>query len=351
MSIDQQATSLVGTLNSSSSLSVEYEPLLKPNPARFVVFPIEYPEIYQMYKKHQGCFWIAEEVLLSDDIVHWKNKLNADERHFIKMILAFFASTDGIVNENLAQRFYAEVQIPEARLFYGFQIAMEGIHGEMYSILIDTLVNDKAEQLHLFNAIETVPSIAKLSQWAIKWIDDKNSTFAERLVAFACVEGILFSGPFCAIFWLKQKGIMPGLTQSNELISRDEGLHRDFACLLYKDYLKVRLSQERVEEIVKESVDFEKEFITESLPCKLIGMNSEMMIQYIQFVADHLLESLGHHACYKVSNPFDWMENIALSGKTNFFERRVTEYGLSKLTGNGSGSASSTIKVLADDDF
>lgn len=341
MSNDQQTNSVV-------------EPLLKPNPARFVVFPIEYPEIYQMYKKHQGCFWIAEEVLLSDDIVHWKNKLNADERHFIKMILAFFASTDGIVNENLAQRFYAEVQIPEARLFYGFQIAMEGIHGEMYSILIDTLVNDKAEQLHLFNAIETVPSIAKLSQWAIKWIDDKNSTFAERLVAFACVEGILFSGPFCAIFWLKQKGIMPGLTQSNELISRDEGLHRDFACLLYKDYLKVRLSQERVEEIVKESVDFEKEFITESLPCKLIGMNSEMMIQYIQFVADHLLESLGHHACYKVSNPFDWMENIALSGKTNFFERRVTEYGLSKLTGNNKMTAASKgngIQVLADDDF
>lgn len=335
----------------SSEAIIDYEPLLKPNPARFVVFPIEYPEIYQMYKKHQGCFWIAEEVLLTDDIVHWKNKLNADERHFIKMILAFFASTDGIVNENLAQRFYTEVQIPEARLFYGFQIAIEGIHGEMYSILIDTLVNDKAEQLHLFNAIETVPSIAKLSKWAIKWIDDKNSTFAERLVAFACVEGILFSGPFCALFWLKQKGIMPGLTQSNELISRDEGLHRDFACLLYKEYLKNKLSQERVEEIVKESVDFEKEFITESLPCKLIGMNSELMIQYIQFVADHLLESLGHHACYKVSNPFDWMENIALSGKTNFFERRVTEYGLSKLTGTSGGMADKAIKVLADDDF
>jgi ribonucleoside-diphosphate reductase beta chain len=332
------------------------EPLLEENPNRFVIFPIRFPEIWDFYKKAQGSFWTAEEIDLKDDISHW-GRLDESERHFIKMILAFFASTDGIVNENLAQRFYNEVQFPEARCFYGFQMAIENIHGEVYSQLIDTLVSDKTEQDRLLNALHTIPSIAKLSKWAINWISSESAntkSFAERLIAFACVEGILFSGPFCAIFWLKQKGKMPGLTFSNELISRDEGLHRDFACMLYKNYIRGKLTQEQVEAIVKEAVEFEKEFITESLPCKLIGMNSDLMVQYIEFVADHLLKSLGHEKCYGSSNPFTFMENISLSGKTNFFEKRVAEYNLSgfeKKSGYdkaGSNAVPKQIKILTD---
>ncbi len=322
------------------------EPLLKDNPNRFVIFPIDYSDIWQYYKKAEGSFWTAEEIDLADDLIHWNEKLDDDERHFIKMILAFFAATDGIVNENLALKFYSEVQISEARCFYAFQMAVETIHGEVYSLLIDTLINDKKEQHRLFNAINTIPSIRKLSQWAINWITDDNS-FGERLIAFACVEGILFSGPFCALYWLKEKGVMPGLTFSNELISRDEGLHCEFACLLYS-HLRNRLSQERVEKIVTEAVDFEKEFINESLPCKLIGMNGQSMTEYIQYVADRLLLMLGYRMIYNTANPFKFMENICLSGKTNFFERRVGEYSISGFEKNTSSKNDKTIKILDD---
>lgn len=300
------------------------EPLLKEHPNKYTIFPIEYHDLWQYYKKAQSCFWMTEEIDLSDDLNDWK-KLDNDEKHFIKMILAFFAAADGIVNENLAERFLVEVQISEARQFYAFQIAMESIHGETYSLLIDTLISDKQEKDKLFNAIKTIPSIKSLSEWALKWITNTKS-FAERLIAFACVEGILFSGPFCALFWLKShKKLMPGLTFSNELISRDEGLHMDFACAMYKHIVN-RLPQERIHQIVKEAVDFEKEFILESLPCRLIGMNSEMMSQYIEFVADHLLLQLDCEELYGASCPFSFMENISIDGKTNFFERRVAEY-------------------------
>lgn len=304
------------------------EPLLLENPERFVLFPIKYTDIWGFYKKALGSFWTAEEIDLKDDKVHWNNKLDTNERHFIKNILAFFAATDGIVNENLALKFYSEVQFPEARAFYAFQMQIETIHSEVYSELIDTLITNKEEQTHLFNAIRTIPSISKLSNWALRWINDQNP-FAERLVAFACVEGILFSGPFCAIFWLKQKGVMPGLTLSNELISRDEGMHMDFACLLYNSYIKNRLTQTRVEQIIQEAVSFEIEFITESLPCKLIGMNNELMINYIKYVADRLLLSLGYQKFYNAKNPFQFMENISIKNKTNFFEERVSEYSIS----------------------
>jgi ribonucleotide reductase beta subunit family protein with ferritin-like domain len=304
------------------------ELLLKENPDRFVLFPIKYKDIWDMYKKAEGSFWTAEEVDLNVDIGQWngvlEKKIDKEEQHFIKMVLAFFAATDGIVNENLALKFYSEVQLPEARAFYACQMQMETIHSEVYSLLIDSLITDKEEQSFLFHAIETIPSIGKLSKWALNWITN-GASFAERLVAFACVEGILFSGPFCAIFWLKKRGLMPGLSYSNELISRDEGLHRDFACLLYT-YLNDKLTQSRVEQIVIEAVEFEKEFITVSLPCVLIGMNSQMMTQYIEYVADHLLVTLGHTKLYKTTNPFEWMENISLNGKTNFFEKRVGEY-------------------------
>jgi ribonucleoside-diphosphate reductase beta chain len=300
------------------------EPILIENPNRFTVFPINHPDLWQLYKEAESSFWVAEEIDLKDDVDHWP-LLDADEQHFIKMILAFFAATDGIVNENLVQHFMNEVQLSEARQFYAFQIAMEAIHGETYSLLIDTLVRDEAEKQHLFNAIHTIPSIKKLSQWALNWVTD-SSSFQERLVAFACVEGILFSGPFCALFWLKQKGKMPGLTFSNELISRDEGLHMTFACRLYKNYLQEKLPVERVYQIVEEAVEFEREFITESLPCRLIGMNSIMMTEYIQFVADHLIQLLGYPPKYGSKNPFKFMDLISLDGKTNFFERRVSEY-------------------------
>eukprot|EP00095_Tigriopus_kingsejongensis_P002828 snap_masked-scaffold80_size398941-processed-gene-2.13 protein:Tk02828 transcript:snap_masked-scaffold80_size398941-processed-gene-2.13-mRNA-1 annotation:"ribonucleotide reductase m2 polypeptide" len=300
------------------------EPLLKANSRRFVILPIQYDSIWQMYKKAEASFWTAEEVDLSKDLTDWAN-LKADEKYFISHVLAFFAASDGIVNENLVERFMAEVQVPEARCFYGFQIAIENIHSEMYSLLIDTYVKDAREKDRLFNAVETVPAVKKKADWAIKWISDDEATFGERIMAYACVEGIFFSGSFAAIFWLKKRGLMPGLTFSNELISRDEGLHTDFACLIFH-HLKNRPSPERVAEIVAEAVKIESEFLTEALPCNLIGMNCELMVQYIQFVADRLLVELSCDKMFRVTNPFDFMDNISLEGKTNFFEKRVGEY-------------------------
>lgn len=301
------------------------EPLLQENPQRFVLFPIKYHEIWQMYKKSQASFWTAEEIDLSKDMHDWNNRLNDDEKYFISHILAFFAASDGIVNENLVERFSAEVQVPEARCFYGFQIMMENIHSETYSLLIDTYVKEPAQRTYLFNAIETIPAIAKKAEWALRWITDKNSSFGQRLVAFAAVEGIFFSGAFASIFWLKKRGLMPGLTFSNELISRDEGLHTDFACLLFS-HLNNRPSKQIIEDIIVDAVRIEQEFLTEALPCALLGMNSALMKQYIEFVADRLLVALGNDKVYKSTNPFDFMENISLGGKTNFFEKRVGEY-------------------------
>jgi len=289
-----------------------------------VLFPIQYNEIWAMYKKSVASFWSPEEIDLNTDINHWANKLNDNERHFISYILAFFAASDGIVLENLAIRFMGEVQIPEARCFYGFQIAIENIHSETYSMLIDTLIRDQDEKQKLFNAIETIPSVKKKADWALKWIKNENS-FAERLIAFGAVEGIFFSGSFCSIFWLKKKGLMPGLTFSNELISRDEGLHCDFACLLFS-HLVNKPDQAKIEEIIGSAVDAEKEFITESLPVSLIGMNADLMREYIEFVADRLLLAFGYQKLYNTLNPFEWMELICFDGKTNFFERRVAEY-------------------------
>jgi ribonucleotide reductase beta subunit family protein with ferritin-like domain len=303
----------------------QQEPLLRENKQRFVLFPIQYPKIWEYYKKAEAAFWSVEEVDLGQDINEWK-KLNDNERHFIKHVLAFFAASDGIVNENLAQRFMGEIQAPEARAFYGFQIAIENIHSEMYSTLIETYISDTKEKARLFNAIETVPAVQKKAHWAMKWMDSKTTTFAERLIAFAAVEGIFFSGSFCAIFWLKKRGLMPGLTFSNELISRDEGLHCDFACHLYTMLKFTKLEQNRIYDIIGDAVEIEKEFLVDSLPVDLIGMNSKLMTQYIEFVADRLLVSLGYNKLYRVQNPFDWMELISLSGKTNFFEKRVGEY-------------------------
>jgi ribonucleoside-diphosphate reductase subunit M2 len=297
------------------------EPLLDPNPGRFCAFPIRYQAIWEMYKKAEASFWTAEEIDLASD--NWES-LKSGEQHFIKHVLAFFASSDGIVLENLAVRFMKELQIPEARSFYGFQIAMEGIHSEVYSLLIDTYIKDSEEKKHLFNAIQTVPVIKKKGDWALKWIGSDRS-FAERLIAFACVEGIFFSGSFCSIFWLKKRNLMPGLTFSNELISRDEGLHRDFACLLYT-HLNKKLDPQVITQIVTEAVEIEKEFVCESLPVSLIGMNKDLMSDYIEFVADHLLATLGLAKFYNTVNPFDWMELISLQGKTNFFEKRVADY-------------------------
>jgi len=298
------------------------ELLLREDPMRFVLFPINHDAIWHMYKKAVASFWTVEEVDLGEDMRDWV-KLSDDERHFISHVLAFFAASDGIVNENLAMRFSNEVQISEARCFYGFQIAIENIHSEMYSLLIDTYIKDEAQKMYLLSAIDTVPSVTKKAQWALRWID--NGTFPERIIAFACVEGIFFSGSFCSIFWLKKRGLMPGLTFSNELISRDEGLHRDFACLMYS-MLEKKLPEERVLEIVRDAVEMEKEFVTEALPVNLIGINAGMMCQYIEFVADHLVASLGIEKVYETANPFDWMELISLEGKTNFFEKRVGEY-------------------------
>ena len=298
------------------------EPILKENPNRFVLFPIQHDEVWQMYKKAEASFWTAEEIDLSQDLKDWEN-LNDGERHFISHVLAFFAASDGIVNENLAINFMQEVQIPEARCFYGFQIMMENIHSETYSLLIDTYIKKQSEKDYLFNALETVPCVKKKGEWAIKWINSEK--FVERLIAFAAVEGIFFSGSFCSIFWLKKRGLMPGLTFSNELISRDEGLHCDFACLLYS-MLNNKLPESRVQEIIRDAVSIEQEFVTDALPVDLIGMNAKLMSQYIEFVADRLLVSLGCKKIYNATNPFDFMEMISLQGKTNFFEKRVGEY-------------------------
>ena len=299
------------------------EPLLKENKDRFVLFPIKEDAIWSMYKQAEASFWTAEEIDLTPDLSDWE-KLNDDERHFIKHVLAFFAASDGIVNENLAERFLAEVQVPEARCFYGFQIAIENIHSETYSLLIDTYIKDEKEKDRLFNALETVECVQKKAQWAMDWIGD-DASFAERLVAFAAVEGIFFSGSFCSIFWLKKRGLMPGLTFSNELISRDEGLHCDFACLLYS-MIQNKPEEFRIREIITQAVAIEKEFVRDALPVSLIGMNAKMMSEYIEFVADRLLITLGYSKAYGTNNPFPWMDLISLQGKTNFFEKRVAEY-------------------------
>jgi ribonucleoside-diphosphate reductase beta chain len=300
------------------------EPILKENKDRFVLFPITHNDIWAMYKKAEASFWTAEEIDLSPDLVDWETKLNKDEKHFIKHVLAFFAASDGIVNENLAVNFLQEVQYPEARCFYGFQVMIENIHSETYSLLIDTYIKDPVEKYKLFHAIETLDCVKKKAEWALRWIKSKN--FAERLVAFAAVEGIFFSGSFCSIFWLKKRGLMPGLSFSNELISRDEGLHCDFACLIYQNHLVNKLPKETVRQIITDAVAIEKEFVKDALPVKLIGMNADLMCQYIEFVADRLLVELGNEKFYNVTNPFDFMELISLQGKTNFFEKRVGEY-------------------------
>ena len=302
------------------------EPILTPDDNRFVMFPIKHDDIWKMYEKQVDCFWRPQEIDLTKDTGDW-NALNEDERMFISMILAFFAASDGIVLENLATRFMGDVQLSEARAFYGFQIAMENIHSHTYSLLIETLIQNSEEKDRLFRAIETYPCIQKKAEWAKKWIHDNRSSFASRLIAFACIEGIFFSGAFCSIFWLKKRGLMPGLTFSNELISRDEALHTEFAVLLYSK-LNKKLNKSRIYEIIKEAVDIEIEFICEALPCRLIGMNSQSMSQYIQFVADRLCLQLGYDKIYNVSNPFDFMELISIESKTNFFEKRVSEYAL-----------------------
>lgn len=300
------------------------EPILVENPRRFVLFPIEHADIWAFYKKSEASFWTAEEIDLSQDTNDWNERLNDDERHFIKHVLAFFAASDGIVNENLAENFVQEVQYTEAKFFYGFQIMMENIHSETYSLLIDTYIKDPKEKDYLFNAIETVDCVKKKADWALRWIE--NGSFAERLIAFAAVEGIFFSGSFCSIFWLKKRGLMPGLSFSNELISRDEGMHCDFACLLYNDHVKNKLPKDTVRSIITDAVEIEKEFVSDALPVNLIGMNAELMCQYIEFVADRLLVALGQEKVYKVENPFPWMDMISLQGKTNFFEKRVGDY-------------------------
>jgi ribonucleoside-diphosphate reductase subunit M2 len=307
------------------------EPLLTEDTNRFVMFPVSDETIWKMYKKQVDCFWRAEEIDTSKDLAHW-NQLNHDEQYYIKMILAFFASSDGIVLENLGLRFMNEVQLSEARAFYGFQIAMENIHSETYSLLIDSYIKDHDEKNKLLNSLDNFPCIEKKGKWAMKWIHDKKSSFATRLIAFACVEGIFFSGAFCSIYWLKKRGLMPGLTFSNELISRDEALHTEFAVYLYNK-LEKKINKKRIREIIEEAVVIEKEFIIDALPCRLIGMNSDLMTQYIEFVADRLMVQLGCEEIYKTNNPFDFMELISLEQKTNFFESRVSEYSLAEKSG------------------
>ena len=311
-------------------MNAPVEPILRENPNRFVLFPIKHDDIWQFYKLQEACFWTAEEIDLSQDLTDWKEKLNDNERHFIKHVLAFFAASDGIVNENLAENFVAEVQYTEAKFFYGFQIMMENIHSETYSLLIDTYINDPKEKDYLFNAIENMDCVRKKADWALRWID--NGNFAERIIAFAAVEGIFFSGSFCSIFWLKKRGLMPGLSFSNELISRDEGMHCDFACLLYNDHIQHKLDPEVVKGIITDAVEIEKEFVSDALPVNLIGMNSDMMCQYIEFVADRLLVALNHPKVYNAENPFPWMDMISLQGKTNFFEKRVGDYQKAGIT-------------------
>ncbi|TFY59801.1 hypothetical protein EVJ58_g5554 [Rhodofomes roseus] len=328
------------------------EPLLTESKRRFVLFPIQYHEIWQMYKKAEASFWTVEEIDLSKDTHDWNNRMNDNERHFISHVLAFFAASDGIVNENLVERFSNEVQAAEARCFYGFQIMMENIHSETYSLLIDTYIKDPKQREHLFDAIDTIPCIKKKADWALRWISDKRSSFAERLIAFAAVEGIFFSGSFASIFWLKKRGLMPGLTFSNELISRDEGMHTDFACLLFT-HLKRRPHPDIVKRVITEAVGIEQEFLTDALPCGLIGMNSTLMCQYIEFVADRLLVALGVEKLYNVTNPFDFMDMISLQGKTNFFEKRVSDYAKAGVNASASSGKSevSAKSFTLDDDF
>ena len=319
------------------------EPLLVENKNRFVIFPIKHDDIWEMYKKAEASFWTAEEIDLSPDQKDWEN-MNDNERHFISHVLAFFAASDGIVNENLAENFVKEVQYAEAKFFYGFQIMMENIHSETYSLLIDTYIKDPRQKDKLFNAIDTIPCVKKKADWALKWIESDD--FVDRLLAFAAVEGIFFSGSFCSIFWLKKRGLMPGLSFSNELISRDEGLHTDFACLLYNNHIENKKSQEHIYEIILDAVEIEKEFITEALPVSLIGMNAKLMSQYIEFVADRLLVQLGCDKVFNSTNPFDFMEMISLQGKTSFFEKRVAEYQKS-----GVMSGRDNQKISFDEDF
>jgi ribonucleoside-diphosphate reductase beta chain len=320
------------------------EPILEKNNDRFVLFPIEHDDIWQFYKKSEASFWTAEEIDLSQDLIDWNEKLTDDERYFIKHILAFFAASDGIVNENLAENFLAEVQYTEAKFFYGFQIAIENIHSETYSLLIDTYIKDDKDKHHLFNAVDTIPCVKRKADWALRWIDE--GSYAERLIAFAAVEGIFFSGSFCSIFWLKKRGLMPGLSFSNELISRDEGLHCDFACLLYNNHLVNKLPKETVSKIITDAVEIEKEFVTDAIPVKLIGMNADLMQQYIEFVADRLLGELGCEKVYNTTNPFDFMDMISIQGKTNFFEKRVAEYQKAGVLNSGENQSFSL-----DEDF
>ena len=327
---EEKYNQLLSELNSlriqvNGNDSKDDEILLSEEEQRYVIFPIKYDKVWEMYKKAEANFWTAEELDLSKDLKDFNTKMNDNERFFIENVLAFFAASDGIVNENLGERFYNEVQIQEAKFFYGFQIAVENIHSETYSLLIDTYVKDLPKKDKLLNAIDTIPSVKKKADWAMKWINDQSSTFGTRVIAFAAVEGIFFSGSFCSIFWLKQRGLMPGLCHSNELISRDEGLHTEFAILIYS-MLKNKPSKEIILDIIKEAVELEKEFITESLPCNLIGMNMDLMKQYIEYIADRLLLMLGLDKIYFKENPFEWMELISGQGKTNFFEKRVGEY-------------------------
>lgn len=328
-----------------SNITAAEEPILQDNKNRFVLFPIQHDDIWQFYKKAEASFWTAEEIDLSQDLTDWES-LNDGEKHFITHVLAFFAASDGIVNENLAEHFVSEVQYTEAKFFYGFQIAIENIHSETYSLLIDTYVKDNQMKDHLFNAVETMDCVKRKANWALKWIDEGN--FQERLIAFAAVEGIFFSGSFCSIFWLKKRGLMPGLSFSNELISRDEGLHCDFACLLYRDHTINKLPEETVIKIIEDAVTIEKEFVTDALPVNLIGMNSDLMCQYIEFVADRLLNELIGRKIYNSTNPFDFMEMISLQGKTNFFEKRVGEY---QKAGVMSKEENSAPKFSLDEDF
>ena len=327
-------------------MSAALEPILQDNKNRFVIFGIQHNDLWEWYKKQEACFWTAEEIDLHQDLNDWNNKMNADERYFIKHILAFFAASDGIVNENLAENFVNEVQYSEAKFFYGFQIMMENIHSETYSLLIDTYVKDEAEKNILFQAIENFPAIKKKADWALKWIE--SPSFAERLIAFAAVEGIFFSGAFCSIFWLKKRGLMPGLTFSNELISRDEGMHCDFAVHLHNNHLINKVPEQRIKDIIVDALNIEREFITESLPVSLIGMNSKLMTQYLEFVTDRLLVELGCSKVYNSTNPFDFMDMISLQGKTNFFEKRVSEY---QKAGVLNKDKESSKKISFDADF
>jgi ribonucleoside-diphosphate reductase subunit M2 len=348
MSYDATTTSTLSRISAEWRELEKSDPLLMENPQRWVMFPIQYPQVWEMYKKHEASFWTAEEVDLSQDNKDWET-LAEPEQHFIKHILAFFAASDGIVLENLAGSFSTEIQIPEARAFYGFQIAMENIHSETYSLLIEQYVRDPAERNSIFDAIHTMPAVKEKAEWAIQWMNRENS-FAERIVAFACVEGVLFSGSFCAIYWLKKRGLMPGLTFSNELISRDEGLHAEFACLLYS-MLQHQLPEDVVHDMVRGAVQVERKFICDALPCDLIGMNSELMTRYIEFVADRLLTALGHKKLFGSANPFDWMELISLQGKTNFFEKRVGEYQKAGVMTQAGGQEENSKGFALDVDF